>query len=331
MLYRLCPLIDAILNGLFRDKEPAHGVTQKAIIIGWLASAVLSLYGKQPRPGQAIAFAGPPGCGKSVMQNKIITPLLGGRSAKAALFMQGRTHFNADLFQCEHLMLEDESSDTDIRSRLNLSSNLKQIAVNEVQSCHGKGKQIVPLKPWWRLSISLNDDPERLLILPPLNNDVADKIIILRASAFVWPMPTSTGEQWAEMMEAVAAEMPAFLNYLLGYSPMPEHQSDRYGVKEWHHPDLVAELADLAPEAAFAELLAQYLKDSPAPAWRGTAHELRTALFEHESTQRDARDLLKWPGAAGSYLGRLAKKGHRLITVDYHRTGEAREWEVHLR
>jgi hypothetical protein len=39
------------------------------------------------------------------------------------------------------------------------------------------------LKPFWRLSITLNDEPENLLILPPLDESLGDKIMLLRAQA----------------------------------------------------------------------------------------------------------------------------------------------------
>lgn len=325
------PTIRAIIHGLFVASEETHGPAQELTFQGWLASAVRSLYEKKPRPGQAIAFAGPPGCGKSVLQNEIITPLLGGRSAKAALFMQGRTDFNSDLFGAEHLMLEDEHSDTDIKSRNALGANLKRVSVNQFQPCHGKGRQIVNLRPWWRLSISLNDEPERLLVIPPLADDISDKLILLRASRFIWPMPSRTGDEWAEMMRIVAQEMPAYLHFLLHHLPSPAHHCDRFGVKAWHHPTLVESLTELAPENHLAEMIGHWLLDTDLTSWRGTAAALRAELLENHKTKTDARDLLKWFNACGNYLGKIAAKKNLLgIVVENHRTNTARTWEIRL-
>jgi hypothetical protein len=48
---------------------------------------------------------------------------------------------------------------------------------------------------------SLNDTPERLLILPPIDSDTRDKINIVRASAAGMPMPSETPEDKAKFWE----------------------------------------------------------------------------------------------------------------------------------
>ena len=44
------------------------------------------------------------------------------------------------------------------------------------------------------MSLSLNDDPERLQVLPPLDIDVRDKIIVLKVIKARMPMPTGSPE-----------------------------------------------------------------------------------------------------------------------------------------
>lgn len=264
------------------------------------------------------------------MQNKIITPLIGGRSAKAALFMQGGTTFNEDLFGAEHLMLEDENSVTDIASRRSLAASLKQFCVNDYLICHGKGKQIVNLSPWWRVSISLNDEPERLLVIPPLTDDFADKIILLHAARFPWPMPTNTGAQWAEMMRRLRVELPAYLAFLLKHTPPPKLQSDRFGVIAWQHPDLAESLADTAPERQLAGMIPLWMEGSERTRWEGTAAELRTALMEADCTKAEAKDVLKSRNQTGTYLSRLANQKHPGLTIQNRRTNHVRRWEIIL-
>lgn len=322
------PLVRATLAGLVASSEESEAGTQWELLLGWLAAAVQSLYGQSLRPGQALVLAGPAGCGKSFLQNFIITALLGGRAAKCAPYLQGKTSFNGDLFGAEHLMLEDEHSETNIRSRRALASNIKQICVNMVQPCHPKHRPIVNLSPFWRLTISLNDEPERLLIIPPLAGDIADKIIILRCRAFAWPMPIATPEQWERFTAAVRAELPAFLHSLLSYQTPPTLHSDRYGVAAWHHPELARALDETAPEAHLALLIARWLE--PRSTWQGTADALRTSLLDDGSTARDARELLDWPNACGHYLARLEAKPRPPLTVRQHRSAERREWILTL-
>jgi hypothetical protein len=75
--------------------------------------------------------------GKSLFQN-LLTLILGGRTAKPYQYMMGATSFNADLFEAEHLAMEDEHASTDIRTRRHFGSQLKNVTVNDSQRCHGK-------------------------------------------------------------------------------------------------------------------------------------------------------------------------------------------------
>jgi hypothetical protein len=322
------PTIRAFLDGLLASAGEPHAVTQSAVFRHWLSRGVQTLYTRRFAPGQALAVAGPIDCGKSFLQNHIITPVLGGRAAKAALYMQGKTPFNGDLFSAEHLMLEDESSDTAISARLALASHLKQICVNELQPCHRKHRTIVNLKPWWRLTISLNDESERLLVLPPLADDVRDKIILLRATKFPFPMPMGTLEERHAFRDTLTREMPYFVHHLLNLRTPPAWHDDRYGVKTWHHPGLVKALDELAPERHLWELVQRWMADADLTRWSGQASALRSLLMESDATRSDARDLLKWPNACGSYLGRLARKepGH----IHPHRTADSRDWIITL-
>jgi hypothetical protein len=322
------PVIRAVLTGLVAHRAELHGAMQLKLLLGWLASAVQSLYQKSRRPGQALVLAGPVGCGKSVVQNKIVTPLLGGRLAKCAPYMQGKTPFNGELFAAEHLMLEDESSDTCIKSRLALASNIKQVCVNDVQPCHGKHRPMINLKPFWRLTISLNDEPERLLIIPPLASDIADKLIILRCAPVAWPMPTGNNAEWSRFVTAMENEMPAFLHFLLHYTVEPSLHSDRYGVTAWHHPDLAKAIEEMSPEAHLALIIVRWLE--PRTHWQGTADGLRTELLNYTGTERDARELLRWQNACGTYLARLTKNQRPPLDVRQHRSADKREWIITL-
>ena len=176
------PTIKAIIHGLLGSDE-THGETQVHAFLGWLQVGQVALRARRIQAAQAMAIAGPPGCGKSLLQ-ALITILFGGRQAKPHRYMTGATEFNSDLFEAEHLVLEDEFMSPRISDRLKLGASIKNICVSSrSQSCHRKGRPAVNLPAWWRLSISLNDDPEALLVLPPLDEHLADKIILLKGNA----------------------------------------------------------------------------------------------------------------------------------------------------
>jgi bifunctional DNA primase/polymerase-like protein len=324
-----------LLSNLYWNPDEPHGDEQQHAFYGWVQVAFNALRARRWQPGQALAFAGPSDAGKSLTQ-RLITVILGGRSAKAALFLQQRTDFNGEMFEAEHLMLEDEAASTRYRDRLAFAAQLKQIAANQVQPCHPKQRQIINLCPWWRVTISLNDEPDRLLVLPPLGNDVADKLILLRASQAPMPMPAETPEQKIAFWKQLNDELPAFLHYLVNEYEIPaDWRSTRFGIKEFHHPALLTALEELDPAMLLLELIdtaniwhqwdpVSQLWGTKVP-WEGSALELRRVLSNNNTTQRDASNLLSYTNATGRYLNKLAKIRATRVKLTHTRTGDRYE------
>ena len=318
------PVIHSILNGVL-GTDPTHGARQIASIHGWLKIAFQALASGKLQPGQALALAGPVGCGKSLIQT-LITEILGGRSAKAYRYLAGQTQFNAEFFGAEHLMLEDENSSTDIRARRALAAQIKGIAVNTVHSCHQKGRTAINIRPFWRLSISMNDQPERLMVLPPLDDDIADKIILLRCTHPQAPFPTETPEARERFWKTIQSEVPGYLDFLAGWEIPTNLRDNRFGIRHFHHPDLVEAITDLDPEIRLLELIDTVLfSDGQKGPWEGTAAELEKWL-QDSSFGKEADRLFSWSAAAGTYLGRLAEKHPNRIEA--HRSSQRREWVI---
>lgn len=319
-----CPTIEKLLLGLLDDPDP--NINQITSLLGWLKIAYESLLHCQLRPGQALALAGPKDCGKSLLQN-LITEMLGGRSAKPYRYMSGATEFNGDLFGAEHLMIEDEFANTDIRTRRNFGARIKDFTVNQVQSCHGKNRPAVSLKPFWRVSISLNEEPENLLILPPIDESLEDKLILLKASKALLPddIGTSAGREkyWAQLL----AELPMFLDLLVNFQIPAALHSGRFGVKHFQHPALLAAVNEMSPEMRLMGLIDAALQEKKdhVGQWVGTATDLERMLNE-SAVAFEARRLLDWNNAMGTYLGRLAKKLPKRIRAE--RTNTTRTWVV---
>lgn len=317
--------ISALIDGLV-GTDPQHGVAQKETLFGWLQVAYDALRARKRQPGQALALAGPIQSGKSLLQT-LVTEILGGRSAKAFRYMTGGTPFNSELFGAEHLMLEDEHATSDSRARSQLGASIKSISANEVHSCHAKGREAVNLRPFWRLSISLNDEPERLLVLPTLTEDIADKLILLKCSRPSQPFPTGTHQLKEQYWLRLVAELPAFLAWLTEWERPPELHDERFGVRYFHHPDLVGELQSLSSEARLLELIDAELWRAGATIWEGTAMQLEHELTQQSSDVRqEALKLFSWSSACGAYLGRLADQ--QSDRIQRKRTGKARKWII---
>jgi hypothetical protein len=300
-----CLTIKTVIDGLLKDPHR----DQRPYFFGWLKISYETLRAEDRRPGQALVLAGEHDCGKSLLQN-LITVMLGGRSARPHQFMSGLTPFNSDLFEAEHLMIEDEQASTDIRARRNFGAQLKNITVNEWQRCHAKYRVPISLTPFWRLSITVNDEPENLMVLPPIDDSIEDKLTILRASRFPMPMPTATLEQRRAFWQRLVDELPAFLAFLLRWEIPAGLVSERFGITHFHHPDILQAIDNLAPEYRLLRLLDDELFQSDAPGvWEGSAELLERQLSADSSGCRnEARKLFTYNTACGVYLGRLAKR-----------------------
>jgi hypothetical protein len=278
---------------------------QRPFLYGWLKSALETFQNRRWKASQLLAFAGPVGTGKSLTQN-LMTEILGGRCAKPYQFMMGHTNFNAHLFKGEHLMLEDEAESVDIRSRRHFAATIKTLLTARDQNCHGKNKDALILTPLWRMTLSLNDDPERLQVLPPLDSDVRDKIIILKVNECEMPMPTDTEEMEAAFWRQLVRELPAFLHYIQSYVIPEELAHPRYGIAAYQHPDIVEKLQHTNPELQLMELIDRTVFGNRyhREAWEGSAAELETAMRDGDFAPHVQR-LLRHQNTCGTYLGRL--------------------------
>jgi hypothetical protein len=303
------PILARLLEGMLVDGE----IDQQPYFFGWLKQSIIALQEERWMAGQVLALAGPVRGGKSLLQT-LITKLLGGREAHPFQFMIGHTTFNADLFVAEHLRVDDQAESIDIRSRRTFGAHIKQVAVTESHRCHPKNATALMLTPRRRMTISLNDDGERLLVLPPLDDDVKDKLMLFKVYQRPMPMPTRTTEEQAAFMRNLESELPAFVHYLLNYEIPVQLQEPRFGIATYHHPELVQLLSETAPEVRLLELI-----DSAIPEFYGEDSEALAAQWMQRLTnslryEAQARQLLQHVNACGNYLSRLEKQENSRVS-----------------
>lgn len=299
---------------------------QVRVFYGWAKAALRSLYGGPPwRPGQMLALAGPPGSGKSLLQN-LLTEMLGGRIGKPYRYMIGETAFNSDLLQAEHLMIEDEPASTDLRIRRHFGSQLKNMIVNEVQSMHGKGRDAMAVTPYWRVSISLNDEPENLMVLPPLDDSLCDKLTLLRARPFDPPYAADDINARNKWRARLSLELPAFAAWLRAWRVPAAMVNVRYGVNAFQDELLVKALHETSPEFALLELIdSLQIWNIDREPFVGTATEVQEALQAKDRHGRVGK-LLYYASSCGTYLGRLCHKCPS--RVKQKNTARSREYTI---
>lgn len=302
----------------------------------WLKVAYEALAAGERRQGQALILIGPPGCGKSRIQHFLITPMLGGRSADPKSFMFEKTDFNSELVGSEHLLIEEVPSGCRTEDRMRFGERLKEICANDTARLHRKSREAFTVSPFWRVSVSLNDNPEKLRSLPPMTEDVSDKVILLKVNHApkYWERFAAASDPRRAFREAIQGELGAFAAMLRDWTIPARLVGTRYGVRSYIEPDLAQTLFESEPEALLLLLVDKCLWDDPdgdekREPWRGDAEDLRNRLTDDASPVRVAaqRLLNSYPTACGQYLARLANRFPDRI--QRKRTAQSRDWIIH--
>lgn len=302
-------IIEQIIDGMFNRGQ----VDQRPYFYGWLHHALCMYHSGRWMPGQVLVLAGEPGSGKSLVQD-ILTEVFGGRSAYPYHFLTKGTDFNADLFPAEHLVINDEAEGKDYRARRALGAGLKQYAVVEAHRYHQKQRTALTLLPRWRVSVSVNDEPERLMVLPPMDDDIRDKITLLKVARNPMPMPTGTDAEREAFWKAIKAELPAFVRAMLDYQIPEELREDRFGICAYQHPDLLEKLEETRPEQRLLEFIDRVCFVYNREPWIGTAVELLAKLHTDEQFGTQAKELTRSSNLLGQYLSRLAEMPNPRVT-----------------
>jgi hypothetical protein len=259
-------------------------------------------------PGPMMVLAGPGGSGKSFLAF-IVGELLGGRSGNPYDFMMKGTDFNEDLAKSELLVIDDEAAQFSLQERRAFGTKVKNMLFGYKQRLHPKGRAAMVFNPFWRLMLMVNDEPENLMILPPIDKSLDDKIMILKSELKPLGMPDESQEDRSALEEQIKSEIPAFLGWLRYGFVVPEGCSfRRTGVQAYKNPELMSIIQASSPEDKLLTVIDDALfADNDYEDWQGTANQLSKELCEGPF-RHEAKALLNWTNAAGTYLGRLAAR-----------------------
>lgn len=307
----------------------------------WLAIALRSLKARDYRPGQVCIVAGEHGSGKSLLQ-LIITEVLGGRTGNPFPYMSGDVIFNGDFVGAEHWMIEDPRGSTRHPDRMDFGARLKEGAVNRNFWIHPKGKQAIGQLPLLRrITISTNLELEYLSVCPPFDPSFAEKaFLFLCAGSSDAPLPifkefrdAKTGELSREKIwQTVVKEIPHVRAWLVENFKMTQLvgtlRDDRFGIKAWHHPHLLAQLSSLSYESRLLELIDEvYFGDEPPHLKvEKKSQDIQKELLE--KVRFEAEKVLRYPGACGSHLGKLAKSQPKRVVKNPPQNGYT-TWTIH--
>jgi hypothetical protein len=307
------PLIWNFLNGLFAHPE----LFPLDHFLSWLKRSYILAKDRKRLMGQAIFLCGPRNNGKTLLCNRIICPMLGNRMANPYDVLMGESSFTDDLFSNILLAINDEDAPTSEADRQHLTTKVKSLVVNPIQTYHAKFKSKQQIDWYGRLFVTLNEDPGSVGILPEVNANTEDKMMYFASQEYkgVWPQ--------SEVLEkTIATELPYFAHWLLyDYKENPEVLSnDRFGVKSYFDPSILNHAKQQLRAHDLSELLAVWFRlqedttQTPSLEWVGTPTQLLAELSTHDTLQSVVRE---WTVYKVSHaLTHLARQANSGITYD---------------
>lgn len=293
------------------------GESQTEYLIGWLQQARNAMRNPDLNvPGQALFLVGDVGLGKTLAQ-RIITAALGGRAADPQNWLKGLTSFNSDLWKAEHLMISDATIQDDWKARSRLTGALKEVVANNRFPLHAKFAEAITLKPIWRLSMSANTTANSVRALPTLNEDNADKIMMLYCDKPGWEF-----RKGVEVWDILEPDLEHFVHGVDHFEVVNE--DPRYGVAAFVHPTVQDLVHGESSEGQLEGVFELYYVNNPDSKLEGSAAALFERLKEYSSMR-----WIKTPRGLGMYLNKLSKSGaggYAVSSTIQHR--KVRIWSI---
>jgi len=324
------PTIEALLTGMLRDEVPYFH--------SWMKWAYFALRDQSRAPGHFLVIMGPPGCGKTLTQEKIISPILGCGATNATDYLIGKTDFNADLLQSFHLMTSDGLAFKGFQERKMYTEKVKQLLVNSEQRLHAKYRNGLMVPFNCRLSCSLNESA--IDSLPLRDKGMEDKLLLLKGWSH--SNPPKPDDDRLRFEARLREELPAYVDFLVNTWQIPERikepSAERFGFRAYQNSDLVDQIAEVSREVQLAEILrAYFLSQGKAGIYVGLQSDLYEELGRSESkVYRRFSGLCKSPEAFGSILGELdkaTKEGNPIfgVSVEKYKSNGVRKVKISVR
>lgn len=290
--------------------------------LAWLKHFYLGAWMQDPRRGLALFIAGPVGAGKTVLNKAILGQLFCGRQ-DAGRYLTGKDPFNDALFGAAVWNIDDEDDAKVPNQRSIFTQMVKRIVANDSFIYRAMWTGGEDMEWLGRPIVTLNDDPESLQILPEIERNILDKIMLLRTKH-------PEVETWPSDAE-IAAELPYFAAFLRDWQPPPCTQPPpnrrRFGVIPYHHADLLQSAVSTNATSSFEELLTLWRDEwfrpggaaGNATEWTGNPTALHTDICRNPALKPIMESNFSSTTMVGVHLNKLLKRGATYLESRGHR------------
>lgn len=277
----------------------------------WLKAFYMSALYCRPTKGQVVGIGGGAGVGKNFNDRGIVGRIVGGFT-DASEFLMARTSWNADLFAQGLWCVDDETSLVSNEQREIFQNFLKKVTANSDFRIQRRFSDEIRAQWFGRVMFTFNLDARSVCIIPRCDNTSGDKIILYKA---VEERQVDFGQEF-ESIEKLDRELPWFCRWLHDMEPSAEFKAEwmtdnRYGLKHYHHPDLLAQAYSTSPEATLKELLMELLvrhfSTGTEKDYTLSAVQMARALAIDGTNQTFMRNLT--PSAIDRYMANIHREG----------------------
>jgi hypothetical protein len=169
------PFLAKFIDGLMVDD------TQKLILLAWWKRFYKGALKQRPNRGQIMIIAGPPACGKTLLNTKMLAPSVGGGIDAADYYING-ADFSGSFYDYPLHMVDDGEPGRRHDAQKRMAGRYKKTAASDSLSVNQKFEKIKQIQWLGRVCTTMNSDPESMKQMPELQHTLEDKVIILRAN-----------------------------------------------------------------------------------------------------------------------------------------------------
>lgn len=307
------PVLMALIDQQFGPQKKDQEDQRPYLYAWWKYSIECILYGYDDNRGLAMMFAGPAGCGKSLLAT-LIRDSLGGRHCEPYDYMSGNDKFNGEFIGSELWLVDDEQALTDRKSRSEYAASLKKIVAKQEFKIRGMQRESIILKMFRRSLTTVNDEPDKITVIPPLDDDIIDKVCILLSHGHPMPMPAAKPAEKKTFWATLCAELPHLMYWLLEEYNDATAMDGRFGSAHYCHPRIKQTLYEMSAERVLWEQIEKTLNLGDRAdnmlgllLWEGTATDLRRLLLDEDSPlNRSEKNNVTAPSYFGRYLAKIA-------------------------
>jgi hypothetical protein len=202
------------------------------------------------------------------------------------------------------------------------SERIKQLVANKILRMRLMRAEPSTIRPFIRLSISVNDDADTLRSLPIVSSGYGDKILIFHCHAKPLPFVSEANgldqlERRKALQAAIRAELPAFIHWLEHVWEIPAELLEsrngddptRFGFREFHHPVIRAELFEDTPAA-------QMLRYIDLAEFRHSPMDAPMKLWELQAPHNHEPMVGRWWGRAESLQQLLTGESELMCSIE---------------